>query len=392
MTGGWLFGYVAGLFQAGWRPVIVCVSSTVSEPTRMVHAGTGAHLWAVPPLRPGGPAEASPNRESVRRWKSAPLRAWAHVLKEERCRAILVQEYEYARFDSLVTLGLRMGLPTYATFQGGDVTASPVEGLARRLTLRLAAGLIVPSARERERLKKRYGVSGAKVVSVPNPLDTDEWRAGDRAVARAELGLPHDAFVVVTHGRIDVQRKGLDVLVAAWRRVVQTVPDAQLTLIGSGQDDDLLADLIAEAPTPGLTWIRDYVTDRAFVRRWLSAANAYVIASRTEGLPVAPLEAMACGLPVVATDAHGLPDIFENGRMSGGLLVPRENPAALAQALEQLVDDMHLRCDLGRNARLRAEHYGIPAVGAALGKVLSRRTRGAPKAEDAPASWALRRA
>ncbi|MBC6982438.1 glycosyltransferase family 4 protein [Caulobacter sp. 17J80-11] len=393
MTGGWLFGYVAGLQQAGWRPIIVCVSGAVSEPTRLVHAGTGAPIWAVPPVRPGEAAAPAPNRESLRRWKGTPWRAWARILQEERCRAILVQEYEYARFDALVALGLRLGVPTYATFQGGDLTASPVEGVVRPWTLRLAAGLIVPSARERERLKARYGLNGDKVVAVPNPLDLDEWRAGDRSVARAELGLPHDAFVVVNHGRIDVHRKGLDILMEAWRRLVASRPDmdARLVLIGSGQGDADLADLIAGYAVPHLTWIREYVTDRVFVRRWLSAASAFAIASRTEGLPVAPLEAMACGLPVVASDAHGLPDIFEHGRTSGGLVVPREDPGAMAEALARLADDPHLRVDLGRAGRMRAERYGIPMVGEALARVLGRKARGAAAGGDAPSDLALRR-
>lgn len=372
MTGGWLFGYAAGLSLAGWRPVMVCASRAVARPTRLVHAGTQAPIWAVPPRR-DVPAGGSPNRESLRRWRNVPWGAWARILREERCRAILVQEYEYARFDALVALGLRLGVPTYATFQGGDVTASPLEAAVRPWSLRAARGLIVPSARERERLRTRYGLDGAKVVAVPNPLDTEEWRAGDRATARAELGLPHDAFVVVSHGRIDLHRKGLDVLVAAWRRLAAARPDARLTLIGSGQDDAALRELLAATPAPGLTWISDYVTDRAFVRRWLSAANAYVIASRTEGLPVAPLEAMACGLPVVATDAHGLPDIFEHGRASGGLLVRREDAAALADALELLLSDPPLRVELGAAARRRAEGYGVPAVGQAIARVLAGR-------------------
>ncbi len=75
-----------------------------------------------------------------------------------------------------------------------------------------------------------------------------------------------------------------------------------------------------------MRWLSDYTTDRSLIRHWLSAADAYVTTSRIEGMPVAPLEAMACGLPVVATDAQGLPDILANGEESGGLMVRKDQP------------------------------------------------------------------
>ena len=120
-----------------------------------------------------------------------------------------------------------------------------------------------------------------------------------------------------------------------------------------------------------MTWISSYVTDRPRMRRWLSAADAYLITSRTEGMPVAPLEAMACGLPVVSSDAHGLPDIFAAGEEHGGIVTAREDVDAIVTALERLASDPDLRSRLGRAARRRVEeHFSIPAVGAALSRFL----------------------
>ncbi len=110
-----------------------------------------------------------------------------------------------------------------------------------------------------------------------------------------------------------------------------------------------------------------YTTDRSLIRRWLSAADAYVTASRIEGMPVAPLEAMACGLPIVATDAQGLPDILADGEASGGLMVRKDRPEEIAHALERLKDDWRLRERLGRAARKRIEeNFSLAAVAAAL--------------------------
>src|SRR4051812_49061989 len=131
MSGGWLFGYVAALQASGWRAVVVCVSKGVATTQKCRHASTGAPIWVVPG-RPTAPT-ARPSRYALRQWAGAPLRAFASVLRSEGCDYVLAQEYEYARFDVLALLSMWRRLPLFATFQGGDVTSSPVESKVRRL-------------------------------------------------------------------------------------------------------------------------------------------------------------------------------------------------------------------------------------------------------------------
>ncbi|HYF22040.1 MAG TPA: glycosyltransferase [Caulobacteraceae bacterium] len=365
MTGGWLFGYVEALRSAGIEAVVVVASSSVSRAERLVHAGTGAPIRVVPvpPRAPGRPS----NRESLRAWARTPLPGFARALRDEGCDAILVQEYEYARFDALVLLGSALRLPVFAAFQGGDWTASPLEARVRPWSLKACRGLIVPSRRERERLASVYGVPAGKIVDIPNPLDTAAWRPADRAESRRALNVREDEVLFVTHGRVDIARKGLDVLLAAWRRVAAARPTARLLMIGSGQDEAAFQAMIDADPPPRLERLASYVTDRQAVRARLSAADAYVAASRLEGLPVAPLEAMACGLPVVATDIHGLSDIFEAGEAHGGLVIPPGDTDALAAAMLRLHDEPALRRRLAEAARSRVESRFAPEqVGAAL--------------------------
>jgi glycosyltransferase involved in cell wall biosynthesis len=369
MTGGWLFGYVLALQRQGWRPIIVCASERVQTATRLTHAGTGAPVWAVPARRSTRLPGASPH--CVEQWLRSPMRGFAAVLSQERCVAVIAQEYEYFRFDLLTRLGKRRRIPVYGTFQGGDTTLSALERMVRPSSLRLCNGLIVASARERARLAQTYPRLRAPVADIPNPLDCDEWRPVDRAQARAELGLATNAFIVVNHGRTDIGRKGLDILVAAWTQFATRRPDVQAYLIGSGQDHAAFAQLLRQRAPDRLTWLSSYITDRPRMRQWLSAADAYLITSRTEGMPVAPLEAMACELPVVSSDAHGLPDIFAAGEEHGGIVTAREDVGAIVTALERLARDPDLRSRLGRAARRRVEeHFSIAAVGAALSRFL----------------------
>jgi len=373
MTGGWLFGYAAALKLAGHKPLIVCASECVDCVTQHHHAATGTPIRVVPGrrARKDGPDAAY----SLRRWRATPLAAFREVLTDAACDVILAQEYEYTRFDLLAWLAWRMDLPFYATFQGGDRTLSWPEGIARKASLRACQGLIVASTAERERLSHAYPSIRLKIADIPNPIDAKQWQATDRRQARAALGLPADVFIAINHGRIDIRRKGLDILLQAWSALADD-PKAKLVIIGSGQDHDAFAELVRKCDFPNLLWLSNYTTDRTVLRGWLSAADAYVTTSRIEGMPVAPLEAMACGLPVLASDAQGLPDILAEGEASGGLLVSQEAPEKIADGLKRLRDDADLRRRLGIAARRRVErNFSLQAVGTALDALLGNGAR-----------------
>jgi starch synthase len=223
----------------------------------------------------------------------------------------------------------------------------------------------VAASAERDRLRARYGIPAARIAPIFNPLDVATWRPGDRATARERLGIPVDAGVVAWHGRVEMGKKGLDVLLDAWARVVHEAdPAPVLLLLGSGADASLLRERLAAVA--GVRWHDEYVTDDDLVRDHLAAADVFAFASREEGMPVAVLEAMACGRPVVTTDAPGIADIFEGGEASGGVVVPRD-PAALGGAVRALLADGERAAALGRNARSRAEEaFSLEAVGPAL--------------------------
>ena len=373
VTGGWIFGYVEALKLAGWRTVIFCVTRHKGGVRRLVHHDTGATILALTTPRIWRTVPVARLRGRVS-WLATPLPGFARQLRSCGCRAILCQEYEYGRFDMTVLLGRFLGLPVFATFQGGDRPANRWAAQVRRRTIPMARGFAVGVERERRRLVERYGVPADRVRLIPNPLDLRRWPPQDRGASRAVLGVAPGTELVVSHGRIDRWTKGLDILLEAWRRLVAARPGRalRLLLIGSGADDAWLRAQLADPSLATVTWLSEYILDRQLMARHLAAADLFVLASRQEGQPVAPLEAMAMGLPLVATDANGMAEIL--GPVAGevGLLVPRDDPPALAAALGRALDDRAWRLAAGAAARRRVETvFSLPAVGRALGDLLA---------------------
>ncbi len=381
-TGSWMFGYVEALRTAGVATVIVCPTTSVSRPRAEVHRPTGARLVFLP--APRGFA-------SVRRWAldgrvggsrnpvtlaravaahvapylSTPPHLLSRVLREERCVAVLCQDYENPRFDVCVAVGRRAGLPVYGSFQGGDEQHSRLERWTRPRALRRCAGLVVAPDAEVERLSRVYRAPAGRVARIPNPVDTALWGAGDRAAGRAALGIPSDAQVVAWHGQVQLWRKGLDTLLEAWASLDhdEREHERQLVLVGSGEDVAEVRRRIEAEPLAGVHVVDSWVQDRHRLADLLAAADVYAFPSRHEGLAVAPIEALAAGLPVVASDARGAADAVGNA----GLVVPTGDAGALAAAIGELLADPERRAELGRRARARAEeHYSLEAVGAAL--------------------------
>jgi glycosyltransferase involved in cell wall biosynthesis len=393
MSGGYLFGYVDSLERVGVRTVLIIWSRNVNHPQRRVHVPTGATVWVLPPTRAHLAARRLSERldANVEGWTqraarivasytAATPRVLARVLREEGCSALLIQEYEYPRFDVCLLLGRLLGLPVLATFQGGrPQKEKSLEGWIRKRTVPRAAGLLIGPRREAKEVAKRYGLPEGAISEVANPIDLEEWKPQDRQRARAQMGIPEEAAVACWHGRIAIRRKGLDILVKAWRQVCQERPEADLRLLlcGGGAGNERLRELMKEAALRGVHWHEGYTTDRSIVRRQLAASDVFVFPSRHEGFAVAPMEAMACGRAVVARGAPGVADLLRGGEDAGGIVVGRKGARALAGAMGRLLDDRELAWRLGELGRRRIEErYSLGAIGEGLLMALQRASPG----------------
>ncbi len=178
----------------------------------------------------------------------------------------------------------------------------------------------------------------------------------ERAEVRRELGVPEGAPLLLAVGRVVPQKAYSDLVRAFAKLPVGPGPAPQLRIAGRGRLVDSVAreiESLGLAPRARLLGLR---TD---VSRLLAASDLYVNSSHWEGMPVALLEAMAAGLPVVATDVGDVPRVLD---ASSGVLVPPRDPAALASAIAELVADPAQRQQLGAGGRARASaHFGAQA-------------------------------
>jgi starch synthase len=382
LTSTWLFNYVKALRAAGLHSVVYFFSARVTGVVRFTHPSSGAGVCVLPTpwahrklqgLRDRLGIE-TPVFGSVLSYAATPWLALTAEVSRDRCAAVLCQEYESARFDEAVLWGRAVGIHVFATYQGGDTRRTLLERLVRYLTIRCAAGLVIGSHTEADRVRTAYGVPTDRIATIPNAVDVDEWRIGDRQSARELLDIPGDVPVVAWHGRVQMDTKGLDVLLDAWERVEAAWTGAQplLVLVGSGGDSAALRRRLASFPSSAVRWDDQWIRDPSVIRRYLSAADVSVMSSRREGFPVAVIEAMACGRPVVATDVSGVRDAL--GDDPGGVIVPKEDADALASALSRVLGDEMLRQVLSERARRRAEQeFSLAAVGGRLRTFMHRR-------------------
>jgi starch synthase len=376
-VGSWMFGYVEALRHTGVETSIVCWSKNTRRPLERRHGATGARIVVLPATslyralaprlrNPYGRGVADvfgpvprplrralvPAREALLYLPTSPI-GLGRTLRHYRFEAVLCQEYEFPRFDLAVAVGRVLRVPVFGVFQGGDYQRSRLEQFTRPPAMRAARGFIVPTRGEAARIQATYGVESDRIASIPNPIDTDEWRPEDRGAARDALGIPRDAQVVGWHGRVSINKKGLDVLVDALASLREraTSEDTRLLLVGSGHDDARLRTALG-ALDGGVHWVNRLVDDRAELRGLLAAADVYAFPSRHEGFAVAVVEAMACGLPVVAADASGVREAL--GTDASESIVPVGDAAALARSLALLLEAPDQAAAVGRAARERA--------------------------------------
>ncbi len=218
--------------------------------------------------------------------------------------------------------------------------------------------VIALTRKEKEDLTSLYGVPGEKIIVIPPGVDTHRFRPpGDKEKLKRLLGLPHKRPAVFSLGRLD-ERKGFDLYFHAAATVIKKTRGHEPIFVlsaGAGHPDEeeerAKLERLIESLDIGkwVRWLK--VLPEETLTLYYGAADVFVLPSRYEPFGIVMLEAMACGLPVVATVFGGPAEVIVNG--VDGILVDPTDIDAMAEAILELLSDPEKRKSMGEKARAR---------------------------------------
>lgn len=191
------------------------------------------------------------------------------------------------------------------------------------------------------------GVDPGKVLAISNGISVGKFimKGNARERTRSELGIPLDATVIGTVGRLSGE-KGYGFLLEAAKQLFDAGKDCRILFVGDGELKESLEALSGDF---GIRERVVFAGKRSDIPEVLSAVDVFALSSLTEGQPMALLEAMAAGRPSVATSVGDVPKILRGGE--AGVLVPPSDSASLAMGLKRLLEDKALSAAFGRCGR-----------------------------------------
>ncbi len=227
---------------------------------------------------------------------------------------------------------------------------NPVRKLINRLAAVVLADRIVAVSEGVQRELMESGVKASMIATIHNGIDLAAYSPKSKAGTRRKPAVQQKPGVLIgTVARLH-SSKGLDVFLDAARLVLAAEPSARFVIGGTGPEEEKLRAKVRDLRMEPYVKMPGFVAD---VPEFLSKLDIYVLSSDQEGIGLAVLEAMAAGLPVVATAVGGVPEAVVDG--VNGILVPPRQPKALAHAIVRLVVDPDMARTMGVAGRARAE-------------------------------------
>jgi glycosyltransferase involved in cell wall biosynthesis len=279
----------------------------------------------------------------------ANLRRWLY-----REAADLVHAHQCGPFLYAALARRASSRPTILLTEHGrqhpDVVGAP-RRVVNRLLLRRADRVVAVGSDVRRALVEKENFPASRVEVIYNGIDLDAVASAfpSRDAIRSELGLRRSEFVVSVCARLDPIKDHATTLLA-FQRLLTRHPDARLIVVGDGPER---VPISSACDVLGLREQILLLGLRTDVPRLLAASDAAILTSRSEGIPLFLLEAMAARLPVVATRVGGIPEVVEDGVT--GRLAPAGDANALGDHLAELAARPDLRAHMGAAGRARAE-------------------------------------
>jgi glycosyltransferase involved in cell wall biosynthesis len=270
-----------------------------------------------------------------------------------------------------ILLGRFFKRPVVVSARGSDINLFQTFPVIRRrlqYVLRSADGIIAVSQALKDTIA-RLGIPEEKITCIPNGVDPQRFYPVSKKEARKELGLP-DRRTVLSVGNL-TDNKGFDLVIKAFRILADKFheKEVQLAIVGDGPRRSQLERTIAASGLGGRVHMVGPVAHDS-LRFWYSGADVFCLASSREGWPNVILESLACGTPVVATSAGGIPEIIRSDAL--GLLTERDE-ASIAGAIYRALKKSWRADDLVAYARNHTWDHTSLAVLGVFQSILDRR-------------------
>jgi glycosyltransferase involved in cell wall biosynthesis len=226
--------------------------------------------------------------------------------------------------------------------------------LADKLLSHFTDKIIAVSQSVKNFIIKQESINPGKIEVIYNSVDLSAVNI-DRRLKKDSLGLPQDSMVITAVGRI-VKQKGFIYLIKAAKIILKQFLRSRFLIVGPVQEKDTYAELLAEIGTE----YKDKIIllgPRKDIKEILAVSDIFVMPSLWEGFGISALEAMAAGLPVVASNIDGLKEFIKNNE--NGILVSKGDTEALMKAISGLAANSDLRIRLASNARRTAQQFSI---------------------------------
>jgi teichuronic acid biosynthesis glycosyltransferase TuaC len=257
----------------------------------------------------------------------APVHGWTYLAALRRQMSaddepppdVVDAHYLYPDGYAAVSFARRRGVPVVVSARGTDVNViarDPILGHFVRETIRRATRVVAVSEDLAGKLL-RLGAPPSRLRTIPNGVDAERFRIGDRGAARRRLGVPEGVPLLLTVGNL-VRNKGHHRLIRALATGGAPLATACLWIAGEGPERAALEREIEERGLARRVRLLGPIHPEA-LPEYYAAADLFCLATEREGWPNAVMEALACGLPVVATRTGGVPELVTEGR--DGLLV-----------------------------------------------------------------------
>ncbi len=215
----------------------------------------------------------------------------------------------------------------------------------RRWLYRCCGGVHTVSEHHRRQLVG-MGMPSARLRAIVNGVDTERFQPGDKAAARAILGLPETGKIVGVVGRLQPEKRHVLLLEAMAGCLVTAGPEFRLLMVGDGAERGSLATLTSQLGLGGHVVFAGFQSD---VVPYYQAMDLLAVPSEREGMSNAVLEAMACGVPVLASETSGCAEVITSGRE--GRIAPMASAGEVEQALRMALGDARAFAALGVAAR-----------------------------------------